>query len=428
MFKPGSSFRRLRTSQFVRHVAILTSGTAAAQIITILAVPLIARLYTPGDFGVFALFLAFSSIGGAIATARYEMAIVLPSRDDDARSIVVLSILIALFVSGATLVAIIAMGEQLAAAIQNDKLSRWMIFIPLGVLLTGIFQSLYYWHIRKERLKRVAANRVVQSSSVVAAQLGGGVVNAGPVGLVLGTIIGQCIGVFLLARSFWKHDKPDSWTQCFAGIRANGRRYISFPKYGAPAILTSSAAQQSLFFLISEYLGSVVLGYVYLINRVVYLPASLIGGAIGDVFYQSISRIPKQDSYPIVSAFVKKLLAYSVTIYIGLYVLMEALFVTIFGEEWAGAVWLIKYFTLVGCLSFVFAPMSVLFNYFEIQGINFIWQLAWLVTNIAVFFVGHAMALQMQEVVMIYALKQAILYVIGIVGFLLVAKRCGARG
>ena len=46
---------RLR-SDFTKQVLTLATGTATAQALTILAAPLLTRLYRPEDYGVFALF------------------------------------------------------------------------------------------------------------------------------------------------------------------------------------------------------------------------------------------------------------------------------------------------------------------------------------------------------------------------------------
>jgi hypothetical protein len=45
------------TSNFIANVLKLVSGTVTAQVLSILLVPLITRIYSPEDFGIFQLFL-----------------------------------------------------------------------------------------------------------------------------------------------------------------------------------------------------------------------------------------------------------------------------------------------------------------------------------------------------------------------------------
>jgi O-antigen/teichoic acid export membrane protein len=71
-------------SEFTRNVLTLMTGTTIAQVIPIAISPILTRLYSPEDFGEFALFIAIASIFGFIANGRYEMALMLPKKDENA--------------------------------------------------------------------------------------------------------------------------------------------------------------------------------------------------------------------------------------------------------------------------------------------------------------------------------------------------------
>ena len=86
-------------SDFVRHVVTLMTGTAVAQAIPIAMSPILTRIYTPEDFGLFALYMSTSALLAEVATGRYELAIMLPKKDEDARDIFVLSVMIATILS-----------------------------------------------------------------------------------------------------------------------------------------------------------------------------------------------------------------------------------------------------------------------------------------------------------------------------------------
>ena len=77
--------------EFFKNVVTLMTGTIAAQLFTVAVSPILTRLYTPADFGVFALFTAMNAVLSIVAAARYETAIMLPRDDGDALNIVVLS-------------------------------------------------------------------------------------------------------------------------------------------------------------------------------------------------------------------------------------------------------------------------------------------------------------------------------------------------
>jgi len=81
-------------SEFSRNVLTLMTGTTIAQAIPIAISPIVTRIYTPEDFGIFALFIAIITIFGSIANGRYELAIMLPKKDEDAINIFALGFII----------------------------------------------------------------------------------------------------------------------------------------------------------------------------------------------------------------------------------------------------------------------------------------------------------------------------------------------
>ena len=125
-------------SEFSRNVFALMTGTTIAQAIPIAISPILTRIYTPEDFGVFALYMAIASILSVIATGRYELAIMLPKKDEDAINIAALSIIISFFVSFVSLLIVFVFNAQITNLLGNPEISNWLYFIPLTVLLTGV--------------------------------------------------------------------------------------------------------------------------------------------------------------------------------------------------------------------------------------------------------------------------------------------------
>ena len=101
--------KRIRSkpnSPFASDILKLVSGTAFAQIITILASPILTRLYSPEAFGFLAIFISITSIIGVIACMRYELAIMLPKSDEKAANLLALCLLSVVAISGLTVPAL----------------------------------------------------------------------------------------------------------------------------------------------------------------------------------------------------------------------------------------------------------------------------------------------------------------------------------
>jgi O-antigen/teichoic acid export membrane protein len=61
------------------------TGTAIAQGITVIAVPFLSRLYSPENFGVLSIFVGIGSTLSVWAALRYELAIVIPEKQEDSQ-------------------------------------------------------------------------------------------------------------------------------------------------------------------------------------------------------------------------------------------------------------------------------------------------------------------------------------------------------
>ena len=61
--------------QYLRQFLALFTGTAVAQLFNLASYPLLARLYSPTEFGLFGAFIAAAAIPGAIACGRFELGI-----------------------------------------------------------------------------------------------------------------------------------------------------------------------------------------------------------------------------------------------------------------------------------------------------------------------------------------------------------------
>ena len=83
-------FEKVVRSSFLKSVILVASGTAGAQVINLLASPIITRMYGPDAFGLLGTFIAFLGVLTPIAALSYPLAIVLPSSDREAKDLLVL--------------------------------------------------------------------------------------------------------------------------------------------------------------------------------------------------------------------------------------------------------------------------------------------------------------------------------------------------
>ena len=110
-----ATLRRLSWSPSVRSVAVLATGTAAAQALTVAVSPILTRLYDPSEFGVFGVFMAVAATIVTVAALNYELAIIVADDDDEALDVMALSVLVVIATALISLIALLFAREWLAA-------------------------------------------------------------------------------------------------------------------------------------------------------------------------------------------------------------------------------------------------------------------------------------------------------------------------
>src|SRR6266852_9405050 len=89
--------------KFISNVLTLMTGNGLSQLINIGGTLILARLFAPDAFGSFALFVTLVSFLSVLGGCRYELAIMLPEKDEEAANVLFLAVLVLTGVAGASL-------------------------------------------------------------------------------------------------------------------------------------------------------------------------------------------------------------------------------------------------------------------------------------------------------------------------------------
>lgn len=367
------------------------AGTGLAQALPIAVSPILTRLYSPEEFGVFAFFLAITAIAAVPVTGRYELAIMLPKEDKDAINIMLFSLFLSFILSALLLVAVFLFGEQFSLLVSSPEIFPWLYWVPCSTLLTGIYQSLNYWGNRKAHYSRLATSRVFQSGVSSLGQLGAGYSQTGVAGLVGGQLLGQFFSATILTRLIYKDDKGLLKCVNITKMISQAKKYRRFPKYLIFAHGFNTASAQILVVLLSALFGSAIAGLYMLTQRVLGAPISLVAGALGDVFRQEASHsyAHKGECLAIYRKTFKRLLLISVVPFLIFFFIAPELFSLIFGEEWRVAGEYAKILTPMFFLRFVTSPLSAMFVIAEKQRLDLLWQMVLFAATTSAVLLGH---------------------------------------
>jgi O-antigen/teichoic acid export membrane protein len=331
--------RSREPGSFAHGVLALTTGTTLAQVIPVAAAPVLSRLYSPAEFGLFALYAGIAALFSVVGTGRYELAIVLPAEDEDAVQLLGLSLVLGVVVAAAAALGVAVFRAPLAAALRSPGLAGWLPLLPLAVLLAASAQALGYWLNRRKAYPRLAASRILQAggTALVAVALARAGLGAG--GLILGALAGQALATVLLAVVSWGSLRETGVRLTRRGMRAQAIRYRDFPRVNALHALLDNVNFSGSVILLGWFFNPVVVGQYSLVMRVLMAPVTLVGAAISQVFYQRAADIHQQGGD--LRGLVRSLLSRTVWIALPAAILMyagaPAMFPLVFGAQWTDA-------------------------------------------------------------------------------------------
>ncbi len=361
-----SIVKRLQTSHFVRNVAMVGGGIAAAQAIALIFMPFLTRLYGPESFGVAAAFAAIVRIITPMATMGYAGAIVMPDDDDDAAAVARLSILCGLILVPISLIVVYLGKPWLAGWTGMEKTPDMLYLIPLSLLVAAFLsvanQSAIRAHLFKAKVRAYVESTLLTNGG----KLIGGILAPSGLLLIILTLVGKVLNFMMQMLRVPRKGvlKPTNWFG-FKGVRAAAVSQRDFAIYRMPQSILNAASVGLPTILLASLFGVATAGQYSLAVLVLAAPVMLLGQAVGEVFYPKITRAITQKSpkaYRLLLQVTVVLLAIGVIPFGMMFLWGDYFFALIFGAEWelAGkysqwlALWLLS--TLVSGASVAALP------------------------------------------------------------------------
>jgi lipopolysaccharide exporter len=379
-----------RKTSFSGDVAKLVTGTTFAQLISVLASPILTHYYGPSAFGLLALFGSIISVGGAIACLRYESAVMLPETDSEAANLFGVCFFFSILVAALT-IPLIWFGGPFLRVLKAQELSPYTWMIPVAIFFAGAFIGLNTWNSRTRHFGRLSIARVTSSVVTTGTQLGSGFVGHATGGALIGaSVIGSGVSTAVLGGQIWRDDHrlflgSIRWREMARGIVHHRR----FPLYGTWAILLNTISWQVPTFLLSAYFSAAVVGFYALGTRVLRLPMNLIGNAIGLVFFERAATARRAGRLAeIVEATFRRLVRLGLFPLLLLTFVGRDLFVVVFGAKWAEAGVYTQILSVWMFFWFVSGPMRSLVSVLEKQRWGLIFNVVILVTRFGSIWVG----------------------------------------
>ncbi len=335
-------------------------GTFIAQLIPILLQPLLKRLFTVEEFGVFDLYFRSVGLLAIIFSLRYEKAIILcKNRSDSATIYTGIIILGFAFFLLTELVLFILNSFGIELLNMPEEYSLIVYLIPLSALFFSINMASQFMFIRQKRFWASSTQKIYRRSTEGLVQAGSGLSGffwGLPLGEAIGNFSAATIGMFRLNREVRKNLPSD----LFSRIKKVAVSYSDFPKYALGSNLLNTFVLSALTFQIFAKFTIEEVGYAELTQRMLTVPSALIGISMGQIILQRFSAAFNEKS-SVIKMF-KTLLVFGTALAIPFFSIIyfwgPEIFGWVFGKEWIVSGIYAKSLIVSTSVFFVISPLG----------------------------------------------------------------------
>ncbi|MHA6513703.1 lipopolysaccharide biosynthesis protein [Tessaracoccus sp. Z1128] len=381
--------------EFAKHVLTLMTGTAFAQVLGLLIYPIVTRVYSAAEMGVFNLLAAVVGFLITIAGLRYEYAIVPARSDDEARTLISLTTRTNTAVSVTATVLLLIFAEQVAGLLNTPRLADWLWLAGPMVFLAAQVIILTQWLNRKKYYRFASSNQISQSLTMSASRVGLGFAGGNALGLVGSQMFGHFVALLRLIRRVG----PEVRGPLTGRRRDVAKKYRRMPLLNGPNAMIDAIRLNGIPLLNGRFFSLEAIGNFGVAWLLIQAPLALINGALSQVFFQRMSVTPRGEMFSLVKRSLIRSLLLGIVPFALIFFLAPRLLPWVLGND----------YVLVGDIAAVLvpwlflnlatSPVSMLFIVVHKQATMLVFSIAYMVTPLTIMWFYHPSIVETMTVV-----------------------------
>jgi len=359
------------------------TGSAIAQIITIAAIPLLSRLFTPDEFGVFAVFVSLTSLISSVSAGRYELAIMLPKHNEKAFHILIISVWLVILTTILSFIILFLFFKPISKLLEFENYRYFIFLVPISIFFQATYKIFNNWFSRFKNFKEISISKVIKSGTGVGSKISFAYLGFGSIGLALGETI-SCFfsGIFLFFRN--KNKQAFNYKFNKELLKEEMIKHKNFPFFSMPMAFLNSISVNVLVYFLTIAFNSTVVGLYSQANKVINFPLNFLSNSFTSVFYQKITTTKNRINLYLLSYISSFIIAFVILLPIVFW--GEDLFGFVLGKEWIYSGHIAKFLIPLAVAGFATRNTSSVFLYLNLQKLTLIWQVIYLLIAICIFY------------------------------------------
>jgi O-antigen/teichoic acid export membrane protein len=354
---------KIRENEFLKNMMTLLSGSAIAQLIPFLLLPILQKwFYSPSQFGELALYTSVSMLLAQVAGFKYEFAIVKADTEKEASNILSGTFIIILVFTLVSAISFNLLPDLMAALFGINEIRAYFYLIPFSIFFFSSFELLNYWNNRKKNYKRIATAKVVKTLSAETTKLGLAFYHNSLKGLVIGRVIGEFVSFGYLAKSFISKDLKSFQIASYSAIWNSLKTHYRFPFFSMPSVFVGNLINLVFLSLFTSYFGTAKAGVIGISVVYVSMAFGLISQSFSQVFYKELSDTKgKKALLKLYLGNAKYLVIISTLAVIFVQLIPSPWVAKLLGEEWIDLMPTLKILVFAYAVSFISSSLSFIY-------------------------------------------------------------------
>ena len=275
--------KKVKISNGLKNVGKISSGTLLGQLIAIVSLPILTRLYGSEIIGYMTLFTSIATVINSFSDLGLTNAIMIAKNEEKSYQIykVVSSINFFISIISFFIIPLIYSGAKQ----YNPFFLGFMVSII--VLTQQQIQISYTWLNKNQKYNILMKNPVINQVSIFVIAVGLYFIGVNKYGYFIGTLVGQLLTLINMKRCLPKSKIVFNLSKYKNVINENK----DFVFYQLPTTILTNVKNQLPTFLINNFFGTTILGYYSITQKILNIPINLLANAIGKVFFSNISKM-----------------------------------------------------------------------------------------------------------------------------------------
>lgn len=396
-------------NDFIKSVAILTAGNVIGQIINILSIPIIARIYSEEDYGEFAVLTAVVSILVSFVALGLNSAIMAPKEDVESKKLFVVNFIISLTLTFVVMIVFITISPWYKIVNVDLNYVIVCIYIFISVVCLSLVNILTIYFNRLGNNKVLFVNSLINAFINLIITLPLGLLGFGVKGFMIASVITASVRIVQML----KVESPFRTKIDFNDMKYVVKKYKHYVFFQYPSNFIGNYSIQLPMTFFSNHFGNVLLGGYSMCERILGIPSRFLADPISNIYFRKATNYFNESKSiaPFTFKFTLIIMAISILPVLLISIWGQDIFSFVLSEKWRSAGRFAAYLSI----QYVFAFIATCTAYCRVslqkQKFNFFIQIFKFIIIVLIILLIKVKGYNIESAVIVLALGWTLFYI-----------------